>query len=238
MRNTKISDAQKLNWQNPEYRQHMSDAHKGQVPWNKGKKGLQVAWNKGEHCSDETKEKMRLAQLGKTPWNKGMVGVVKHSAEAINNMSVAAKKQVNNKGRFQPGRKNPLKGTGGNKQSWNAKYRSSKEGALSETRDLGEIDKFYVLARVITLSVGVKHVVDHINPLSKGGLHHQDNLQVITLSENSKKRDKYPFTVSKNHFPYGYDDDGDSILCCVECSYGDTTDSISFTGEQAYVTLV
>ena len=54
MKNTKISDAKKLNWQNPEYRQCMSDAHKGQVPWNKGKNGLQVAWNKGKPCSDVT----------------------------------------------------------------------------------------------------------------------------------------------------------------------------------------
>lgn len=30
-----------------ESRKRMSDAHKGQVAWNKGKKGIQKAWNKG-----------------------------------------------------------------------------------------------------------------------------------------------------------------------------------------------
>ena len=30
-----------------EARKHMSEAQKGRIPWNKGKKGLQVPWNKG-----------------------------------------------------------------------------------------------------------------------------------------------------------------------------------------------
>ena len=64
-------------------------------PWNKGKTGLQVGWNKGlklKPMSEEQKEKLRLANIGKvlteehkkkigiknsisrkgcTPWNKG-----------------------------------------------------------------------------------------------------------------------------------------------------------------------
>lgn len=32
---------------NGEVRQLQSDSHKGQTPWNKGKKGVQKAWNKG-----------------------------------------------------------------------------------------------------------------------------------------------------------------------------------------------
>ena len=32
--------------------------------------------------------------------------------------------------------------------------------------------------------------VDHIVPGSKGGLHHPDNLQILTASENCKKKDK------------------------------------------------
>ena len=30
-----------------EWRKRLSESHKGQTPWNKGKKGLQKAWNKG-----------------------------------------------------------------------------------------------------------------------------------------------------------------------------------------------
>ena len=32
--------------------------------------------------------------------------------------------------------------------------------------------------------------VDHIIPISKGGLHHQDNLQYLTISENRRKSNK------------------------------------------------
>jgi 5-methylcytosine-specific restriction endonuclease McrA len=29
--------------------------------------------------------------------------------------------------------------------------------------------------------------VDHIQPIAKGGLHHPDNLQILTMEENRKK---------------------------------------------------
>lgn len=38
---------------------------------------------------------------------------------------------------------------------------------------------------------GVQYEVDHIKPLSKGGAHHPDNLQIITAEENRKKAAKY-----------------------------------------------
>jgi hypothetical protein len=58
-------------------------------PWNKGKKGLQVAWNKGlkmgpvpkevvEKRSNTIREKYKTQphyNLGKDPWNKGKKGV-------------------------------------------------------------------------------------------------------------------------------------------------------------------
>lgn len=37
---------------------------KGKTPWNKGKKGLQIAWNKGKHLSEQTKHKLSLAFQG------------------------------------------------------------------------------------------------------------------------------------------------------------------------------
>jgi len=35
---------------------------KGQKPWNKGRKGVQVAWNKGKPFSEESKLKMRISK--------------------------------------------------------------------------------------------------------------------------------------------------------------------------------
>ena len=42
-------------------------------------------------------------------------------------------------------------------------------------------------AKQLTEETGVPHEVDHTIPISKGGLHHQDNLQVLTREENRRK---------------------------------------------------
>lgn len=62
----------------------LKESHIGQIPWNKGKKGVQIGWNKGKtrnednrigqpwlgkHRSDETKEKIKKSHTGmKKPW--------------------------------------------------------------------------------------------------------------------------------------------------------------------------
>ena len=52
-----------------------------QVAWNKGKKGCQVAWNKGKKFTEEQRKHMSEAQLKyysdpmHAPWNKGKTGV-------------------------------------------------------------------------------------------------------------------------------------------------------------------
>jgi hypothetical protein len=67
---------------------------KGCIAWNKGKKGVQVAWNKGIPCRSETKEKLRLVKLGKPSGKKGY----KCSPETIEKMSIASKRQTNKRG--------------------------------------------------------------------------------------------------------------------------------------------
>jgi len=47
--------------------------------------------------------------------------------------------------------------------------------------------KFYETRYYLTESTGVMHHVDHIVPVSKKGLHHPDNLQVLTATENRRK---------------------------------------------------
>ena len=53
-----------------ETRQKISNSLKGNVPWNKGKKGS-VAWNKGISPSEEQRRKQSKTMKGRTPWNKG-----------------------------------------------------------------------------------------------------------------------------------------------------------------------
>lgn len=61
------------------------------------------------------------------------------------------------------------------------------------------IQKFYDDAKRLTEETGIKHEVDHIIPISRGGLHHQDNLQILTWIENRKKGNKINATLRTFH---------------------------------------
>ena len=89
--------------------QEGGDSHIGQIPWTKGKKGCQVAWNKGKQLSEEIKQKLSDAHKGKTPWNKG----IPHSEEQKIKLKIARKGRVysdetrrkisnSNKGKLSP----------------------------------------------------------------------------------------------------------------------------------------
>lgn len=71
-----------------------------------------------------------------------------------------------------------------------AKRRARVRKQLPLDADFDKIKKIYSECREISLKTGIPHEVDHIIPISEGGLHHQDNLQIITMSENRKKGSK------------------------------------------------
>ena len=79
--------------------------------------------------------------------------------------------------------------------------REWKRESVDETTDFEAIKQFYILAGELTITTGTEYVVDHIQPIVKGGRHHQDNLQVITKGDNLKKGAKYPFEITEKHFP-------------------------------------
>jgi len=72
-----------------------------------------------------------------------------------------------------------------------ARYRVRRTNQMPPDADNKLIKVFYEEAQRLTEETGIIHNVDHIKPVSKGGLHHQDNLQVITKTENLKKGSKY-----------------------------------------------
>lgn len=59
-------------------------------------------------------------------------------------------------------------------------YRARKYNAIVETSDLRLIKKIYE-------NCPDGYHVDHIQALAAGGLHHQDNLQYLEISENCRK---------------------------------------------------
>lgn len=70
-----ITKGKKGLWKlNETNRKNISNGHQGQIPWNKGKKGLQVSWNKGKTLSKETIKKMieTRKKNNKPAWNKGI----------------------------------------------------------------------------------------------------------------------------------------------------------------------
>lgn len=73
----KISLANKGRKLSEEARKKISESRKGNIPWNKGKIGLQIAWNKDKHLSLETRRKLSIANKGlwagenNPSWNGG-----------------------------------------------------------------------------------------------------------------------------------------------------------------------
>lgn len=142
----------------------------------KGKLG-QSPWNKGKKTGLVPRSAFKKGQL---PWNTG------HKS-GITQAEYRRSHYLRNKARyiFQA--------------TWR-KQRIKKEN-LDPTADTKKINAFYLLAEKLTEERGIKYCVDHILPLSRGGKHHQDNLQVITITDNSRKGTKYPFEVKEKHFP-------------------------------------
>ena len=74
--------------------------------------------------------------------------------------------------------------------SISARRRCRIRDAFDETADQQKINEIYCEAKQLTEETGISYEVDHIIPISKGGKHHEDNLQIITMSENRKKHNK------------------------------------------------
>ena len=71
-----------------------------------------------------------------------------------------------------------------------ARRRCRIRDAFDETADQQKINKIYCEAKRLTEETNIPPEVDHIIPISKGGKHHEDNLQIITMQENRKKHTK------------------------------------------------
>lgn len=75
------------------------------------------------------------------------------------------------------------------------KRRARKLQATPAWADLGKIEVFYLAAKAMDFfNPFYKHHVDHVIPLQNNkvcGLHVEDNLQILTASENQSKGNKF-----------------------------------------------
>ena len=59
------------------------------------------------------------------------------------------------------------------------------------------IDSIYEYSQRITNCIGIMHHVDHIIPISRGGVHVHTNMQVIPASLNCRKSNKLPHEIAQ-----------------------------------------
>lgn len=79
----------------------------------------------------------------------------------------------------------------GERNALQCKREALKIQATLPTTDNELIKNLYKQRVVMAEGNGEQYHVDHIIPLSIGGAHHQDNLRIITATENMEKGDKY-----------------------------------------------
>jgi 5-methylcytosine-specific restriction endonuclease McrA len=67
-------------------------------------------------------------------------------------------------------------------EAWQ-RYMAKRKNQTPEDVDIKALQQFYI-------NCPNGYEVDHIHPVSKGGLHTLENLQYLTISENRKKSNK------------------------------------------------
>jgi 5-methylcytosine-specific restriction endonuclease McrA len=84
------------------------------------------------------------------------------------------------------------KGKAVNCEKQRRRFARLKQGISIEIseEELRQIQKIYQQAQHLTFTTGIQYDVDHIIPLFEGGLHHPNNLQIITHEEHLMKTAK------------------------------------------------
>ena len=108
---------------------------------------------------------------------------------------IKKKKQyrINNKERDSKYSKQYCKDNRDKVNAKTAKYRAKKLNQ-SPTLTPQENDKMLLYYKISDY-MGPEWSVDHIIPMNKDGIHHPDNIQVTTVEENSRKKDRLDYTI-------------------------------------------
>lgn len=110
-------------------------------------------------------------------------------------------------GKNSPSYKHGLYGTKEYHNYHSSKRRSRKLKATTCTSDERLIELYYKVCQSLE-----GYEVDHFQPLSKGGLHHQDNLQILLRELNREKSNKWPLTEEEKIKYVGFKLGGNMIV--------------------------
>ncbi|WP_377355257.1 hypothetical protein [Phenylobacterium terrae] len=83
-----------------------------------------------------------------------------------------------------------------------SKRRAKIRGAKTEDADSQKIASIYEMRERMERLLDTPYHVDHVIPLSKGGLHHQDNLVVMRADFNQWKSDRILEQIIRHFTPY------------------------------------
>lgn len=128
----------------------------------------------------EYRKRMSEARKGKKLSKEWRANISKHHAD----MS----------GEKNPAYKHGLAGTKENECHRSAKRRQQKSDQTPELTEI-EQNKIHFIYKLASTMADVN--VDHYQPLSKGGLHHPDNLQILDAKLNMQKKDKWPLSMDE-----------------------------------------
>lgn len=95
-------------------------------------------------------------------------------------------------GKDHPTYKHGLTGTKIYKNQAASKRRLKTEQQTPQNIDLEKILSIHKLCSFMNSRGNGKYEIDHIQPLSRGGLHHENNLQILLKTLNAEKNAKWP----------------------------------------------
>ena len=190
----KISESGKNAW-NLERRKKMSDEYKGENNPMYGKthsvearKKISIG-NAGKTMSVEARKKISISTSGEKNHNYGKKMADEQRAKISKNHADVS-------GENNPAYKHGRSGTKEFEAYRSAKRRQQKSDQTPELTEI-EQNKIHFIYELAATMADVN--VDHYQPLSKGGLHHPDNLQILDTKLNLEKKDKWPLSIDEQN---------------------------------------
>lgn len=145
---------------------------------------------KGKPKSEEQKKKQAKSMTGRK-LSEDRISQITDQMKMIYEMGAHPFQKMDFSGENNPGYKHGLSDTKAFNNAKSAKRRSLKLNQTPSDADVEEINIVYKICSDMNKRAGkVLFHVDHIIPLSKNGLHHQDNLQILSAKENLSKASK------------------------------------------------